>query len=405
MLDVLFLSRLIPKDLDDEVRANMINFMNDAAIAWQEHIITGLDANLENPVKLINLLPIASYPLHYKKPFIKTCKFSHRKDATDINVGFCNIRYIKRFIQGKNLYHEVANWAKTDDGRKKVIISYTLYPEFMEAVRRAISINPDIIANAIVLDLPKYTILQKKISIGSKLYLHWSAKKAKKRLSFFDCFTLLTEQMADALELTQPYTIVEGICTEEFPKVEKRKDNRKVVFYAGTLHERFGVLNLIKAFKYIKGNDYRLVICGFGDSQNEIQNASKEDNRIEFLGQLPRNEVLKHMLSASVIVNPRGNTEEFVKYSFPSKNMEGLSSGIPFIGYKLAGIPKEYDDYMNYPEDETVFSLAKKIKEVCEDVNGIYIKKAELAKKWVIDKKNPRVQAEKMLTLIKGVKK
>lgn len=203
--------------------------------------------------------------------------------------------------------------------------------------------------------------------------------------------------------LTQPFIVLEGICTEEFPSVGVREDGKKTVFYAGILHERFGILKLVEAFRQIEYENYHLVICGFGDSQDEIREASRQDHRVQFLGQLPRSEVLKHMLSASVIVNPRGNNEEFVKYSFPSKNIEGLSSGIPFIGFKLAGIPDEYDEYINYPEKETVDSLAKKIREVCDDVDGMYAKKAASAKKWVIEKKNPRVQAEKMLGLINGV--
>ena len=403
MLDVLFLSRLIPKEIDADVRGNMINFMNDAAIAWQEHIIFGLDANLEKPVKLLNLLPIASYPLHYKEPFIKQSEFSHANGAEDINVGFCNVRYIKRLIQGGNLYREVTKWANADNRGKKVIITYTLYPEFMEAVRRAKNINSDIIANAIVLDLPEYTILLKKVSLVSKMYLYWSKKKAANRMKYFDCYTLLTRQMANALELSQPFIVVEGICSEEFPLIEERVDDKKTVFYAGILHERFGVLKLVEAFRQIEDKNYCLVICGLGDSQDEIRDVAKHDSRVEFLGQLPRTEVLKHMVSVSVIVNPRGNTEEFVKYSFPSKNIEGLSSGIPFIGFKLAGIPDEYDEFINYPEEETVDSLAKKIREVCDDVDGTYAKKAASAKKWVIENKNPKIQAEKILDLINGV--
>ena len=38
-------------------------------------------------------------------------------------------------------------------------------------------------------------------------------------------------------------------------------------------------------------------------------------------------------------VNPRQNNEEFTKYSFPSKTMEYLASGVPVVAYKLDGIP------------------------------------------------------------------
>lgn len=83
--DIVFLSRLIPKEMDFEIRKKMINSMEDAAISWQFHLIEGIDINNKTPVKLLNYIPVNSYPKSYKDPIIKRVKFSHVVGAQDIN--------------------------------------------------------------------------------------------------------------------------------------------------------------------------------------------------------------------------------------------------------------------------------------------------------------------------------
>jgi glycosyltransferase involved in cell wall biosynthesis len=117
---------------------------------------------------------------------------------------------------------------------------------------------------------------------------------------------------------------------------------------------------------------FRLIICGVGDSEKEIIDAAKFDDRIVFLGQLPREEVLRIQTEATVLVNPRKNHEEFTKYSFPSKILEYLSAGKPVVAYKLDGIPDEYDAYLHYPSDESAEALSKKII-VCEYCGRILV--------------------------------
>ena len=403
MYDILFLSRTIPNEMDAEVREKMSNTMDDAAIAWQAHIIEGIEAELGVPVKMLNYLPVKSYPHNYKDAFVKQSRFSHSDGAEDINLGFCNVKYIKRLLQGKTLYKEVKKWARVRTASPKIIIAYTLYPEYLKAIEKAKKIDPSIRSLAIVLDLPQYSVLADKMSMYTKLYLSWSKRESQKRIDKIDNFVLLTAQMADALGIDKSRcSIVEGICTEKFPNVNKSNDSIKRIFYAGTLHKRFGILRLLDAFSQIKEEDYRLIICGYGDSVDTIREAAEKDRRIEFKGQLHREAALNLMMQSSVIVNPRGNDEIFTRYSFPSKNIEALSSGIPFVAYKLDGISDEYDEYINYPIDDSIGALAYTLKTVCENADNTYMLRAESARDWVVKNKNPRNQARKLLELIES---
>ena len=222
------------------------------------------------------------------------------------------------------------------------------------------------------------------------------------RLECADCFVLLTKQMADYLHIKKPYCVVEGIASKT-QQIERRENSEKTILYTGTLHQKFGVMNLVNAFSQIEDPDYRLVICGIGDSEQAIKDAVKDDSRISFLGQLPRNEVIEWQKKATVLVNPRQNNEEFTKYSFPSKTMEYLSSGIPVVAYKLDGIPDEYDQYIQYVADDSIESLKKKLVEVCEMTREERQELGNIGRNFVLMKKNSTIQVRKIRTLVNEV--
>jgi glycosyltransferase involved in cell wall biosynthesis len=225
------------------------------------------------------------------------------------------------------------------------------------------------------------------------------AKDSYALLPCVDRFVLLTKHMADRMGLTQPWCVMEGIAAvpEELPEATPTNDPIKTVMYTGTLHKRFGVMHLVEAFSRIEDPQMRLVLCGIGDSEADIRRAAEKDGRISFLGQLKRDEVIRLQRQATVLVNPRPGDEEFTKYSFPSKTMEYLASGVPVVAYKLAGIEDEYDAYLQYPEDGTVEALADKISQICRLEPQDWARLGAQGRQFVLGQKNARVQSRKIL--------
>ena len=252
--------------------------------------------------------------------------------------------------------------------------------------------------------MPAYVSLASNKTGIAKLYLEHSAKTSAKCLDAVDYFVLLTKQMADYLQIKKPFCVMEGISTKDsylkLPDARITDSEKKIVFYSGTLHKKFGVMNLLRAFETIGDKDYVLQLCGVGDCEKEIERLAEQDKRIQFLGRVARNEVLELQKKATVLVNPRQNNEEFTKYSFPSKNLEYLSSGIPLVAYKLDGIPDEYDSYILYVEDDSIESLARRITEVCEMDSDERVTVGKKAKEFVLTEKNQICQTRKILDLI-----
>lgn len=405
--DYLFLSLLIPQELEKTVRENSTNYMTDASNALEHNLMNGFAANLQMPPKVINVLPIGSYPQYYRKPFLKRALFQLCGRSDHESVGFCNIKFIRNFLIERSVYRALRAYYRRKNGQN-VLIVYSASDSLLGAVEKLKKKYSELIVCDIIADLPGMTNLSNKKSALLRYIIKKKAKKSLKRLACVDCFTLLTRQMADYLDIKKPFCVMEGIASDCQPQKEKQEEKQeenqqKTILYTGTLHQKFGIMNLVSAFNQIKNPEYRLVICGIGDCEAEISAESKQNPRICFLGQMSRKEVLDLQRNATVLVNPRQNNEAFTKYSFPSKTMEYLSSGIPVVAYKLDGIPDEYDSYIQYVTDNSIESLREKLIEVCELPDEKRKALGAAGKAFVLREKNCKVQTGKIVELIESL--
>ena len=397
-MHLLFMSNLFPKETKEDVQSKMKFNMYDAANVLQWNLIDGFEANGISP-SLFNLLPVDSWPQHYKDAFVKRHTFSHKEGANDINVGFCNIKYIKRIVLKSAYVKEIKNWEKrTRNNEERTVIIYSLTPSFLSAVKILKKRDPKIKALAIMADLPEFSAPAR--NLVRKIYRDLYNKKAKQSIDAFDGFVLLTDAMAERMGIKAPYMVMEGIAGErkEIPDSNK---NENTVFYSGSMNIKYGILTLLDAFSKINDQDMKLILCGLGDAEDIIKQRSSNDPRIKFLGKVAHEKALELQQQATVLVNPRQNNEEFTKYSFPSKTMEYLSSGTPVVAYKLDGIPDEYDEYINYVPDNAPETLAATIQKVCEMSSDERKKMGQRARDFVLEEKNNVKQTKRILDFVK----
>lgn len=403
-LDILFLGRLFPKENEKEIRSKARVDMQDAANNLQWNIIQGIDNNnINGSLKVLNYLPIDSYPKHYKDCFIKTFIFNHSDNSEDVNVGFCNLQYAKQILCGVNFIKHIKKWAIKYTGKPKVILCYSANTMFLQLISKAKRINKKIHVSIIIADIPEFAANADLRGI-KKLFNRYQVKKSTKMLLYADSFVLLTKHMKERLKITKPYIVVEGIAPERVDTITTNEEQViKNILYSGSLNVKYGIIELLKAFMLIPGFDYRLTLCGLGNTETEINNFLLKDKRIVYLGKVDYQTVLEMQTKATVLVNPRQNNEVFTKYSFPSKNLEYLSSGTPLIAYKLDGIPDEYDNFINYVDNNTEEALADKIIEICELSKE---KRAEIGKKareFVTEYKNKQTQSNKIINLVSAM--
>ena len=222
-------------------------------------------------------------------------------------------------------------------------------------------------------------------------------------------YVLLTEAMNDYLNKDgKPYVILEGhsdiTMGERMPSLDK-KTHPRVCFYAGGVSKQYGLGNLVDGFRKADIPNAQLHIYGPGDYVEELQQIAAEDSRVFYGGMLLNTEIMDKEMEATLLVNPRPTDEEYVKYSFPSKTMEYMSTGTPVLTTVLPGMPKEYHPYVYLLEEETADGIAQKLKEVLAQPDEMLFEKGQKARTFILEQKNNVIQAKKILDMLEKEKR
>ncbi len=267
-------------------------------------------------------------------------------------VPFLNLWGLRNYSRCASLKKTVADFIQVDDSEKLIIV-YSPHTPFLEAAVYAKSKDPRIKICLVIPDVPQYMNLNAHVSMIYKIGKKFDIAKFNKLNRHVDSYMLLTKAMRDVIDTHGcPYCVIEGIVNSDvFDKKHPQKqmpenDDVKYIVYTGKTNEKFGVKELVDAFETLVNPNLRLVICGSGDSDTYIAQKAKMDSRLLALGQVPHDQAIEWVCRADVLVNPRQDNEEYTKYSFPSKNIEYLSSGNPTVGYILRGMKPIYRDFM-----------------------------------------------------------
>lgn len=349
-MKVLFLSGVFAKENEAEVIAHAKGPVEYSANRFQEKIINGFrEENYDITVlsaPFIGAFPIAGDIVHFKG-------FGETQDKYQY-VNFCNVWGIRNLSRARALKRELDDFIKCEDSSKLIVVTSPHTP-FVDAAAYAKKKDPRIQINLIIPDLPQYMNLKAKVSWIYKIGKKVDIAKFNKLIERVDAFTLLTEAMAAKLKIeNKPYIVVEGILESDIFVINEnkkmkqlREEKNKLIVYTGKTDEKFGIKELIDAFMQINEINYRLIICGRGDSDAFIKEKANGDTRIIMLGQVTPEEAQEWILKADVLVNPRLNNEEYTKFSFPSKNLEYLASGNSVVYYMLDGMKDIYSSFAN----------------------------------------------------------
>jgi glycosyltransferase involved in cell wall biosynthesis len=253
----------------------------------------------------------------------------------------------------------------------------------------------------IVTDLPFYSVLNfEQESFLKRTYL----KVSSYILRHFEYYICLTQQMNGIINpKNKPFMVMEGLVDNNIGFSTSTlfvKNKKKIILYAGGIYEEFGVKKLLDAFLLLKGDDLELHIYGFGDLEKEMSKYSGIDNRIIYHGLVNNLLVVQRLFEATILVNPRPTTEEFTKFSFPSKNMEYMVSGTPLLTTKLPGMPSEYNDFVYLIENESVEGIYNALYNLLIKTDVELKNFGNKAQNFVLKNKSNNIQAKRVVDFI-----
>lgn len=303
----------------------------------------------------------------------------------------CRNRKVNRLYTILQTYSFLKKWKK--EHPDMVLISDTINGEFSIAIS-LFKILHKCKAIGLVLDVP--SIRANEHRTGLKAI---PIKIKNGLIANFDAYVFLTEQMNNVLNPDQkPYTVIEGLVDENLLNQENSlalKDPKKVIMMAGLLEKEFGVDSLLEAFSNTNDKDIELHLYGKGGSAETVRKFEKKDSRIKFYGEVENSIIMEEEKKATLLINPRPAVGEWTAYSFPSKNMEYMSSGTPLVAYDLPCIPRAYKDYF-YEITEMQETIDRLIRLDRQTIHNFGLS----AQKWIIENKNPYAQTKELVKII-----
>jgi len=284
-----------------------------------------------------SLAQIAQVEVFSLRPFSKSrCRIKKLESETK-NINNITYHYLRVPVNPFFRYHSFLTQSK------KIIKN--LYLD--DAVIFADTINPKTIKLANVIgkkaSLPVIGICTdspSNISGTRRSYTMYLLRQAQ-NLSGYIALTKSLEELFNINN--KPSLIIEGL-VEDKPLENLKEENKPYFFFGGALMSRYGVYDLIEAFKLLKNDDVNLLICGHHFDLRELHESIKSDKRIQFLGILPVEDVLRYEAHAIANINPRPFSEDLDRFSIPSKTLEYLYSGKLTISVRNSILQKSFSD-------------------------------------------------------------
>ena len=161
--------------------------------------------------------------------------------------------------------------------------------------------------------------------------------------------------------------IPNGVNIEKFKNVQHSVLNKNdvVLITTSRLVEKNGIKDIIGALKFLP-NNVKLKVLGVGPLEEnlkfKIKNLKLED-RVEFLGFVPQNEIPVYLHEADIFVRPSLSEGQGISF------IEAMAAGLPVIATPVGGIPDflKHEETGLFCEVNSPESIAKQVERLIAD--------------------------------------
>lgn len=288
-MKICLVGSLLPtKIFDDIVRKSKYKPSN-APENFQLMLAKGLSEQMDY-LTAISFPTMAPYP---KGPelFLQEKKYTIGSDIEIVSAPMINIQGFKQRSISHHAYRYVRDWLRNTNDDKKIVISYSDYPPYADACRKACARDDKASCVLLMTDLPTFSLYEHK----SNPYTWMMNRMDRDRIrnfDQFDAYILLTKYMQKEMRIeNKPVVIVEGFSDPAAYDFDEKKNAKKTLMYAGALSTVHNIRTLVDAFLRTD-IDAEFWIFGGGDQQEYVCEAASKDKRIRYFGKVSRNEML-----------------------------------------------------------------------------------------------------------------
>lgn len=350
-----FVGTVVP----DEPRFRTPAF-NRAGNNFQYQLIIGLAHDGISDIEVFSARPIASFPRSSTRWVSPRCERFNASIAVRL-LPFPNVTPLKQVVIGLEVLGSLVRWGWRKRGvRSRVVLTYnlsvppgvfTLLGARLARAKAVVSVNDIYVSGKTV----RSSVLR-RIDVRLQRWL----------LPRFDGHLAVSDQIATDFFPGRSYVRVEGGVDGLFLERTRRIDNTPreadaplVMAYAGELDRTNGIPILLAALHIARRDDFKLRIAGSGPLRSAVEDAARQDPRIEYLGMLDHESVAGVYRSADVLLNIRLTKAMDTRYFFPSKLIEYLGSGVPTITTNVAHVESEFEGLVYVLHDESPEGLVE----------------------------------------------
>ena len=360
----------------------------DSLYRDDQAIIKGLRDCPDTNLGVITSPDIASWPTG---PLYIRNETSYEEGLT--MVGSLNISLLKQIWTIASMTYAASGFIRRCKSKVVVIIPYIVFRHVL-TLRLLRFLHPNKVIQAVI--VPDIFFPTNKLK---KIINRITEGLAIK----FDAFILYTHKMAEHLKVKEShFEVIEGF-RDISDRTPSPSDEFKVV-YAGSLNLNYGVGRLVEAMSLLSDSDIQLHLYGAGNAESLIKDKAKSNDNIIFHGKVSNAEATEAIYSASALINPRNSSDgDFTEYSFPSKDIEYMATGIPTLLCKLPGMPKEYYGHFIDLGDGSPNEIADSLLRVRRmPLEGRQLLGKD-SRHFIIDRMDCSKQAARMVRLFKSV--
>ena len=145
--------------------------------------------------------------------------------------------------------------------------------------------------------------------------------------------------------------------------VAKNKNHYgQYIFYNGSLEERFGVYELIKAFKELDNPNINLYISGYHGNKEHLSKVINGSHNIINMGMLQSDDVISLANQSLVNINPCPYSEDYDRYLIPDSLVDYLSADSILVSVRNRHFKKYFDSDAIWIKSNEIYDLLKGLK-------------------------------------------
>ncbi|WP_375177557.1 glycosyltransferase [Marinobacter mobilis] len=365
-----------------------------AAQNYQKNLVNLLQRGSWKSFSVFGSVPCSPYP---KNPTIYMPPKSWGERGDRCSGPVFNVVGFNLLVRSIGLLFFLVAWFFKNKG-DKVVFLYALHSPHVLPILIA-KILTRIKVVVYIPDLPMYMNFGSEGGVLRRLMKRLDSMFLLFACNRFDGRVVITPSMYDFV-VRQHSVVVDTIVDEVNELKECRSFDMPAgvnFTYTGGLRDGYGVREALDYFSsdVAKANGWNLLVFGAGPLRDLCIRYSDLHENIFFYGQIPIENARLVQSRSDFLLNLRDPSDERFNYSYPSKITEYLLSGVPVVTTRIAGIPDDFNPYLNFV-DLNEFGV--------EGFIGNYPKIQENARKGrrhLLSSRSPEVQFEKLVTLIK----